>query len=114
MRGVQGVGDLHRQKDGLVRIQRAREPASFEVFHDEVALADVVQRADMRMIQRGNRAGLVVERRVVFVQPLDRDRSSQARVLRLPDLAHAAGADRRDQRVRTNARTRFPRHPPEF
>ena len=79
---------------------------AFEVFHDQeigpVLVADVMQRADVGVIQRRNSAGFALEalpgikiggkmRR----QDLDRDGAIQARVPGAIHLAHAASAQRR-------------------
>ena len=76
---------------------------ALEILHDEerqaVLVADVVQRADVRMIQAGNRAGFSFEARQRVrvrrrgAENLDRDRPAEACVARLVDLAHSAGAD---------------------
>ena len=48
----------------------------------------------MGMIQRGDRAGFLLETRgVLALQPLDGDDAIQARVARLPHFAHAARAE---------------------
>ena len=79
-------------------------------LHDEVGrsvrlrrLADVVDRADVRMVQRRGRARLALEAPQVFFrrrerrrQQLHRDIAAELQIVRLVDLAHAAGADRRD------------------
>ncbi len=70
MRPVERIGDLGAVADDLVRRQRpARQAAgqrlAFEVLHDEegdaVLLADVVEHADVRVVQGRDRAGLAVE-----------------------------------------------------
>jgi hypothetical protein len=56
----------------------------------------VVQLADVRMVQRGHRAGLAREPFGEFgLRCLDRNNSVQAGVAGPVDLAHSTGADRR-------------------
>ncbi len=70
MRLVQRIGDLDGDFQSLLEGKRL----SFQPFHDRLTLdefhhekidllrvADVIQRADMWMIQRGDRLGLAVE-----------------------------------------------------
>ena len=65
-----------------------------------VELIDVVDRADVGMIQRGRRARFALEaleraglQRHVFRQELEGDRAIEPRVLGLVDDAHAAAAE---------------------
>ena len=56
----------------------------------------------MRVVQRGNRASLLLEAIAVgAVERLDGDRAAEARVDRLVYLAHSTGANRRNDLVRT-------------
>ena len=68
---IEGVGDLHREIEQQRQWQRLRrgEPAierlPFQTFQHQitktVVVADIVNRADERMVQRGDRAGLALE-----------------------------------------------------
>ena len=69
--------------------------------------ADVVEGADVRMIQRADRACLLLDG-VAVLPPgrgtrhdLDRDRAIDSRVARPVNLPHAAGADGRDNPIGT-------------
>jgi len=116
MRLVPGAGDLGRDCQRVVERQGATlDPAgqrlAIEVLHDEirraVLFADVVQRADVRVLELRDRArfaiepfselGISGERRW---QDLDGDDAIETRVARLVDLAHSAGADGRLNFVR--------------
>ena len=73
-------------------------------------VAHVVQRADVGMIELRDRAGLAVEALAELRiggervrENLDRDRAIEARVARLVDLAHAAGAEGGEDFVRAEA-----------
>ena len=122
VRLVERVGDLDPEAQRLVERERALAQAVAERFaleelHDEVlglALAShVVQRADVRMRQLGNRLGLALEalaglgrRGQVRRQDLDGDGPLEPRVLSPVDFPHAARADRRQDFVRTELRSR--------
>jgi hypothetical protein len=126
MRLLERVGDLDPDLERLLERQRSAldsrgERLAFEILHDEevgVALAaDVVQRADVRMIERGNRLRFTVEAllhlRVVGEvrrKHLDGDRAVQPRIGRLVHLAHAAGTERPDDLVWSELDTGLERH----
>src|SRR5207248_11390538 len=61
MRRVQRIANLGRILQGLSQRQRTFKGATLDVFHYQVVRADVVQRANVRMIQRGYGAGLALE-----------------------------------------------------
>ena len=82
-----------------------------------VSLADVVEGADVRVIERGDRPGLAsepgAELRIVGErarQHLDRDGPIQPRVGGPIDLAHPTGADGGADLIRAQAGTRGKRH----
>ena len=111
---------------GLAESDRAaRDPRgerfALEVLHhqeiDVGFVTDVVQRADVRMAQRRDRARLALEPllHLGVVSPmrrqhLDGDRSRQPRVRGFVDFAHAAGADRGDDFVGSESSARAQRH----
>ena len=73
-------------------------------------MADVIQHADVRMIQAGNRFGFALEAllsnriiRKLRRQDLDRHRAFQPRIPRAIHLAHAARAQRGDDLIRTKS-----------
>ena len=117
MRFVQCVGDLAAELENLIKrdrtfFQALRQRLAFEALHDEVVrsilMADVVQHADVRMIQTGNGFGFALEAllangiiRKLRRQDLDGDRAVEPRVSRAEDFAHATCAQRRDNFIRT-------------
>ena len=130
VRGLERVGDL----DARARGRRStgsgppRDPLlqrlPVEQLHDDerlpVVLADVVDRADVRMVQRRGGAGLALEalqrlpgRGELGRQELERDLAAQPRVLGLVDDAHAAAADPVEDAVvgQRWCRSRKSRHP---
>ena len=119
VRVVERVGDLDAEAQRLVERQRPlREPLgerlAFEQLHDQVVgvalVADVVERADVRVRELRDRLRLALEAladfggfREVLGQHLDRDRAVEARVARAIDLAHATRAERRKDLVGAEA-----------
>ena len=100
MEDALGVRLLERARDLDGQPQRVRgrdgaaEWLSFDVLQHQIVGSDVVDLADVRMVQRGNRAGLVLEPIVVLSgQPLHGDDAIEPGVARLPDFAHAPGAE---------------------
>ena len=72
-------------------------------MNDEVG-ADVVESADAGMIERRHSAGFAFEALAeIGLDHFERDRAVDARVARLPDFAHAAFAQRRDDLIRAGA-----------
>ena len=115
VRGLERVGDLDRERQQQIGLERAPGDAMLqrrpvEELHDEeraaVLLADVVDGADVGVIQRrrgprlaaesGQRLGIVGE---VGRQELQRDEALQPRVLGFVHDAHAAAAQLLDDAV---------------
>ena len=114
---VKSVGDLQRQADGLGRCQRPAQRHALDVLQDEIARTDVVDLTDVRMVQCGNGARLVLEAtdaiRVsgkLLRQDLDSDITTKACVVRAIDLTHPASAKEGDDVVRAEASTRCQGH----
>ena len=121
VRGGQAASNLRGDIDGLPRRQGAAgEPRAQRLAFEQlrhrvrraIAVADVVNRQDVRMRERGHRAGLALEARErVRVgghgrrHDLDGDVAFEPRVARPVDLAHAAGADGGQNLVRTETGT---------
>ena len=102
-------------------VEQVPQVRALEELHGQVGppglLADVVDRDDVRVVQRRGRARLGVEAgdagRVadhVVRKDLDRDAPAEPRVLRPPDLSHSAGAQRRNHLVGTDLRALAQRH----
>jgi len=119
VRPVESRRDLDRDGERLADGERTfRQPIgeclAFEVLHDEVRrpglFTDVVQCADMGMVDPGNRAGLPIEaltevrvRRKRGRQDLDGNGAIEPRVARFVDLSHPTGTDQRQDFVRAEA-----------
>ena len=109
VRLVQRVGNLNGVLQHLLRRQRAfqqplRQRLAFQILHhqeiDPVLVADVVEGADVRMIQAGDGASFALESLAQFGavrkmrgQNLDRDDAIEARVAGAVHLAHPARAN---------------------
>jgi hypothetical protein len=79
------------------RIQQAlRQCLAFHEFHYEkvraVLFSYIMERANVGMVQRGDRPRLLLERAVGALQRLDGDDPVEAGIARLPDFAHASSA----------------------
>jgi hypothetical protein len=118
MRFVERSGNLHgvlERTDDRERSSREtnRQRLALDVLHhqeiDPLVMSDVVQRADVRVVQRRHGARLAFEAlacvdiaRDVGGQHLDRDGAIETGVARFVHVAHAAGADVRDECVRSD------------
>ena len=106
VRGVQGIRDLDGQREQQLSVQRAtRDPVlqgyAIEVLHcDEcltILLANVVDRADVGMVERGSSLSLPLEAAqglwvagYLIRQKLQSDETVQPSVLSLVDHTHPA------------------------
>jgi hypothetical protein len=99
MRGVESVGDLARDAEGLIYgdgavLDSFSERRAVDHLHHEIVRADIVERADVGMVERGHGHRFLSE--AAAESPfgdLDGDVAVEARVARLVDLAHAAATD---------------------
>ncbi len=123
---LERVGDLRPELHDLVERQRAllqpvREGLALEqLHHQEVRVSlvpDVEERADVGVVERGDRLRLALEPLAPLLvlseadgEQLDGDAAVEAGVLPPPDLAHSAGADRRRQLVGPEPRSGLDGH----
>ena len=106
------TGDLLRQRQSLLRAHRPGERAAFDILQDQVVRTHVINLADVRMVESGDRASFDLEPRPMFSsQTLDRHSPIQPRVAGLPHLSHAAFAKRRENLVWTDAHAWCKGHP---
>ncbi len=108
MRLFERARDRQRRSNDIVDGERAAKRLTLDVLEDEIIRTEIVELADVGMVQRRDGARLLFEPLEVIGQPLDRDRAPQPRVAGLPHLAHAARADGRFQQVRAELKTRGP------
>ena len=115
VRRIERVGDLDAERQDRLHLHRAPRDQVFqrraveELHHEESlspVLADVVDRADVRMIQRRCRLGLAPEAleslsvlRQILRQKLERDEAPQPGVLSLVDDTHPPAAELLDDPV---------------
>src|SRR5438874_10813977 len=108
MRLVEGFRDLNAVLENLLQGQRAAPKAvghglALQVFHyqvlETVLGAHIVERADVRMVQHGNRPGLTFETLArggaidASGENLDGDDAVETRVAGLIHVPHPTGAD---------------------
>ena len=78
----------------LLERQRPLQRRALDELHHQVIRPDVVELADVRMIQRRHGARFALEAfGELLLGDLDGDDAVEPRVARLPHLAHAARAD---------------------
>ena len=88
MRGFQGAGDLDCQPHDLFSLQRTAQRIALDVFQHEIVRSNVVDLADVRMVQRGDGAGLLFKPRAIgTLELLDRDGTTEPRLTCLPHLS---------------------------
>jgi hypothetical protein len=111
------AGGLHRVVNRFTRrdgspAQAVAQCFAFEQFFDDVDrpvfATDIVNGDDIRVVQRARGAGLLLEARAALgIEPesagqdFDGDVAAQARIARAVDLAHPAGAHRRQNLIRS-------------
>ena len=117
MRMVECISDLDGEAQDRIERQRTsrealRQRLSLDVLHHDelnsVLFTDIVEGTDVRMVHLGDGPGLALEPldglgilQPVRLQDLDSHSPVEARVGRAIDLAHASGAEPRNNRVRT-------------
>ena len=93
-------GDAERQPCSFGRRERAERWSAFDVLHNEVIRADIVERADIGVVEGGDGAGFAQEAVGKLVgAELDRDIAMQPRVASFPHFPHTTLADRREDFV---------------
>jgi len=109
--GGQSVGDLHRHIQQFTNVVDRRNRRPLDKLHDQVVRPDVVELADIGMIQRGDGAGFPLEALAeILVRNLDGDGAIEARVARTIHLAHTARAHGRGDLIRPQPSSGSQRH----
>ena len=104
---LQCVDHFRRHAQRVVERQRAVQGRAFQVLHHEVVGADVVQDADVRMIQRGDGPRFVLDALALpGHERLDRHSPAQAGVEGLVDLPHATGTQLGEDFIRAETGAR--------
>ena len=80
---------------------------ALDVLQDQVVSANVVDLADMRMIERGDRARFLLEPSAMLLgEPFHRDDTIEPRVACFPHFSHAAAAQEGQDFIGAEPRTR--------
>jgi hypothetical protein len=96
VRGIESVADLVGVFQGLIKRQREFERLALDVLHDQEVWSNVVEMADIGMVQRGDGARFAFEPfGKLGLRCFDRHDSVQPRIPGFPHLPHAPGADGR-------------------
>ena len=91
VRGLQRRRNLTPQPQHFVERQRTLQRRALHELHDKVVRTDVVQRADVGMVERRHRAGLALEAfGELLLGSLDGDNAVETRISRLPHLTPPA------------------------
>jgi hypothetical protein len=94
VRRFEGAGNLTGHAQRILDGHRTAQHVALHVLEDEIVRSDVVQLADMRMVQSRDSACFTLETiAVIGVQHLDGDRSAESSVDGSMHLAHATSAD---------------------
>ncbi|HTB13421.1 MAG TPA: hypothetical protein VK752_17690 [Bryobacteraceae bacterium] len=101
MRRFERSRKLNRRLQRQIERHRTLDFGAFYVLHHDVVRPDVVDLADVRMIQRGDGAGFALKSfSEFFGGNFDGDDSVESGVAGFPHFAHPAGADGRENFVR--------------
>ena len=102
VRRGKSIGHLHRDVQQLARRVDGRDRCPVHQFHDQVVRSDVIELADIGVIERGDRAGFVLEPFAEqLLRHLDSDGATEARIAGLVHLAHPADTEHGDDLVGT-------------
>jgi hypothetical protein len=99
--GVESVQNRVRVFQGLICGDGTADRGSLDQLHNQIIRTDVVEVADVGMIQCRYGARLALEPiRELLRRNLDRDLTPQPRIARFPHLPHPAFAQARDDLIR--------------
>ncbi len=100
VRSFQSRGDLQGRAHGFGLGHRAAERRAFDVLQHQIVRADVVDLANVGMIQSRDCPGFLLKSRaVVAFQPLDGNIAIQTRVSGPIYFSHSARANRREDLI---------------
>src|SRR5262252_7450643 len=92
--GVEGITNLSAIFQGLIQWQRSAKRLPLDVLHDEIVRTDIVELADMRMVERSDCPGFALESFAeLLTRSLDGDDAIESRVACLPHFTHSTRAD---------------------
>ncbi len=101
VRGLKRAGDLEREPQRFCCFHWSLERSALDVFQHQVIRADIVDLANVRMVQRRNGTRLQFESgTMLMLQTFDGDEAIQPGVAGFPHLSHCARADEGQDFVR--------------
>src|SRR5215467_14912640 len=96
VRGIQCVQHLSGIFDGLFQRKRTSQRSAVDELHDEIVGTDIIEMANVRMVQRSNDARFLSEALAKLAGAnLDCDRTAEPCVGRAVDFTHTARSDER-------------------
>jgi hypothetical protein len=114
---VKGAGNLTGHAQRILDGHRTAKHVALHVLENEIPRPDIVELADVRMVQSRNRTRFLLEpsesiaiERERLGQHFDGNVASKARIPRPIDLAHPAGAQQGDDFKRSEPGARGERH----
>jgi hypothetical protein len=111
VRGFERLRNLTRVMERGVERQRTLEILALHQFHHQVIRTDVVELADIGMIQRGDDPRLTLEALRKFRGgDFDRDIAIQPRVAGAVNLAHPSRSEGRENLIGSQASSRCKGH----
>ena len=94
MRSVERFGDLRAQANNFRERERPFQRTPFDVLHNKIVRADVVERADVGMVQAGDGFSFALKAfGETALNRFDGDGAIQPRVGSFVDRAHATSSD---------------------
>ena len=101
VRGFDAVNQLLDNGERLIEVHRTAQVRTLDILHDQIVRSDVVQMADVGVVERGNRAGFAGKALgELRIGHFDRDIPIQPGVMRAVHLAHSTRANGREDFVR--------------
>ena len=97
---VECIANLRRVLKSLSDRQRTLEYSAFDILHDQVVRPDIMQRANVGVIQGGYGVRFALESfGELFVRNLDCDNAIQPCIASFVDFAHPTSAKEREDLV---------------
>ncbi len=117
VRRIEGAGNLQGDGEGGINRHGPTQRRTVDVLEYQVVWADIVQLTDVGMVQRRNGPSFALKPpapvgvpREGLGQDLNRDVTAEPRIASLVHVAHAAGAQRHEDLIRSKQCARRKRH----
>ena len=102
------AGNLQRDPHRIGRCHGTGERRSVDVLHDQIIAADIVQGADVRVIEARDRACLAFDGSAGHTESLDGHDTVKPGIPGLPDVSHTARSNPGQEDVRADLAPHFP------